>query len=323
MSSAGDLVSCSILEVPTSGLHVTALAGSITTSSHAATTCVYPDTRAGEPCVGERRTSAGHRASWSVAHVAQIYHLTFASFGGGRQLTILPSFAGGFMSQAGRRRVPPMDDLTRAFAQPLLRWGRANRRAFPWRETDDPFQILVAEVLLQRSRGKTVARVFEALVDRWPDAASLAVARVDSVRSVIRPLGLVRRAAVLKALAREVVQLGGVPRTLDGLLELPGVGRYAASATLAVAFGRRQATVDGVTARVYRRYFGLGDHLPASNDPELWTVVDTVTPRTGVREWNWAVLDLAATVCLPARPRCDECPLVEDCRWSAKVRASV
>jgi A/G-specific adenine glycosylase len=216
-----------------------------------------------------------------------------------------------------------MEDSTRAFADPLLRWGRVHRRVFPWRETDDPFQILVAEVLLQRSRGRTVARVFEALVDRWPDAPSLAVARVDSIRSVIRPLGLVRRAAVLNALAREVVRLGGVPRTLDRLLELPGVGRYAASATLAVAFGRRHATVDGVTARVYRRYFGLEDHLPASNDPELWTVVDTVTPRTSVREWNWAVLDLAATVCLPARPRCDECPLVEDCRWSATVRASV
>ena len=216
-----------------------------------------------------------------------------------------------------------MDDLTRAFAQPLLRWGKANRRAFPWRETDDPFQILVAEVLLQRSRGKTVARVFEALVDRWPDAASWRWPGSTRSGPVIRPLGLVRRAAVLKALAREVVQLGGVPRTLDGLLALPGVGRYAASATLAVAFGRRHATVDGVTARVYRRYFGLEDHLPASSDRELWALVDSVTPRTGVREWNWAVLDLAATVCLPARPRCDECPLVEDCRWSARVRASV
>jgi A/G-specific adenine glycosylase len=146
---------------------------------------------------------------------------------------------------------------------------------------------------------------------------------VDSIRSVIRPLGLVRRAETLKALAAEVVALGGVPTTFEGLLELPGVGRYAASATRAVAFERRQATVDGVTARVYRRYFGLDYAVPASNDRDLWTVVESVTPGTGVREWNWSVLDLAATVCLPGRPRCEICPLASDCRWSMDVRASV
>jgi A/G-specific adenine glycosylase len=140
---------------------------------------------------------------------------------------------------------------------------------------------------------------------------------------VIRPLGLVRRAETLKSLAAEVVALGDVPTTLEGLLQLPGVGRYAASATRAVAFERRQATVDGVTARVYRRYFGLDDATPASTDRDLWTVVDNVTPRAGIREWNWAVLDLAATVCLPGRPRCEICPLASDCCWSSDVRASV
>ena len=133
---------------------------------------------------------------------------------------------------------------------------------------------------------------------------------------MIRPLGLVRRAETLKQLAAEVVVLGGVPSTLEDLLELPGVGLYAASATRAVAFGRRQATVDGVTARVYRRYFGLDEEIPASTDRELWAVVDRVTPRTSVREWNWAVLDLASSVCLPGRPSCEVCPLAADCRWS-------
>jgi A/G-specific adenine glycosylase len=202
------------------------------------------------------------------------------------------------------------------FVEDLSRWGRANRRSFPWRETRDPFRILVAEVLLQRSRGRTVALVFDELFRRWSDAESLASARVSSIRGVIRPLGLVRRAETLKALGAAVAERGGVPHTLDELLELPGVGPYAANATLAVAFGQRAAVVDGVTGRVYRRYFGIAPNGPPSTDCELWASVDRTTPDRNVRQWNWSVLDLAATVCLPKRPRCAECPLHDDCRWS-------
>lgn len=205
------------------------------------------------------------------------------------------------------------------FRRRLLRWGRANRRSFPWRETDDPWRVLVAEVLLQRSRGTTVAKVYEALFTRWPEAASLSRARESSVAAVIRPLGLVRRAATLRAMAREVVTRGGVPSTLEGLLELPGVGRYAANATLAVAFAKRAPVVDGVTARVYRRYLGLSSELPASEDEELWDAVAAATPRANLREWNWAVLDLAAEVCLPARPRCSECPLAAHCAFASEA----
>ena len=129
-------------------------------------------------------------------------------------------------------------------------------------------------------------------------------------------MGLVRRAATLRAMATDVVLLGGVPGTLEGLLSLPGVGRYAASATLVVAFGKRAPVVDGVTARVYRRYLGLESDLPASNDEDLWAAAEEATPKTRTREWNWAVLDLAAEVCLPARPRCQACPLMERCHFS-------
>jgi A/G-specific adenine glycosylase len=179
--------------------------------------------------------------------------------------------------------------------------------------------VLVAEVLLQRSRGKTVAKVYRELFRRWPDAAALSRAREASIASVIRPLGLVRRVSSLRAMAREVVLLKGVPNDLEGLLALPGVGRYAANATLVVGFGRRAPVVDGVTARVYRRYLGLPSDLPATADPELWEAVDEVTPRGTSRDWNWAVLDLASEVCLPARPRCGDCPLVERCAYASEV----
>ena len=194
----------------------------------------------------------------------------------------------------------------------MLAWGREHRRSFPWRETTDPWEVLLAEVLLQRSRGKTVAKVYRASLQRWTDADSLSRAREASIANVIRPLGLTRRATSLRAMAQEVVRLGGVPRTFDGLIALPGVGRYAANATLVVAFGERAPVVDGVSARVYRRYFGLGSELLPSEDDELWKRVAEATPSRS-RDWNWAVLDLAALVCLPANPRCATCVLQERC----------
>jgi A/G-specific adenine glycosylase len=203
------------------------------------------------------------------------------------------------------------------FRRELSRWGRKHRRSFPWRETDEPFRILVAEILLQRSRGRTVAKVYERLFERWPTALALSRARASTIEDVIRPLGLTRRAVTLKELAGEVVRLGGVPRTLESLQALPGVGPYAAGATVVVAFGGHAPVVDGVTARVYRRYFGLPDSEPASTDKELWQLVDEATPPRGRREWNWAVLDLASSVCLPKIPRCRSCPLTTGCAWSA------
>jgi A/G-specific adenine glycosylase len=202
------------------------------------------------------------------------------------------------------------------FRRKIRSWGADHRRSFPWRETDDAFRVLVAEVLLQRSRGKTVAKVYEELFRRWPDAEHLARTRVSSIASVIRPLGLVKRASTLKELAVDVAARGAVPDTLDGLLELRGVGAYAAGATLVVAFGKRAHVVDGVTARVYRRFFGLDGERSASNDSELWLAVDTATPARGVKEWNWAVLDLASEVCVPQIPRCAACPLEPRCDWA-------
>lgn len=207
------------------------------------------------------------------------------------------------------------------FVRRLLAWGRANRRHFPWRSEPDPFRVLVAEILLQRSRGKTVAPVYEELFRRWPEPTDLAEADEADIREVITPLGLVSRAARLRALGRWVSENGGKIPQRSQLELLPGVGRYAANATVAVAFGKRVPVVDGVSARVYRRYFGLDYRKDPVADHALWRLVEEVTPsRRSVREWNWAVLDLAATVCTPQRPRCDLCPLNASC--SSRIRDS-
>ena len=207
----------------------------------------------------------------------------------------------------------------RSFVRRLLAWGRQNRRDFPWRGERDPFRVLVAEILLQRSRGTTVAGVYESLFQRWPDAEHLAAADESEIADVIRPLGLTRRAATLKRMASQVVEAGGVPRSVDSMLRLAGVGRYSASATAASAFGREQPSVDGTSARVYRRVFELTGPRDSHVDDELWELVAEVSPKRGaIREWNWAVLDLASLICLPKVPRCPECPVLDQCAYGSR-----
>jgi A/G-specific adenine glycosylase len=221
------------------------------------------------------------------------------------------------MPKRQRNQLAPANIVS--FRKTLLQWGRTNRRAFPWRTESDPFRVLVAELLLQRSRATTVAKVYETLFSRWPDAASLARANRRSVEAVVRPLGLTARSRTLKRLAQRVLELEGVPASIDELMELPGVGRYVATATCVVAFNVRAGVVDGVTARVYRRYFGASSDLSPSLDAGLWSIVAEVTPRQYVREWNWAVLDLASAICLPKIPRCNSCPLVQRCAFAEQA----
>lgn len=208
-----------------------------------------------------------------------------------------------------------LDERRKGAIRALRRWHRSHRRPFSWRETASPYETLVAEVLLQRSRAATVEPVYADLLERWPDAAGLAKARVRDIENIVRPLGLTSRAKRLRELAVALVALGGVPRDEASLRALPGVGRYAARATLA-RMGRRTPVVDGVSGRVYRRVFGR----PGAEDGALWALAEWATPRRDVASWNWAVLDLAATICLPRLPRCASCPLRAVCVSAKSAR---
>ena len=203
------------------------------------------------------------------------------------------------------------------FAQQLLDWYREHGRDFPWRRTDDPYVVLVCEVLLRRSRSTTVAKVMERFLQHWPHAAALADAEPEEVAAVIRPLGLTSRSVQLVAMARELHDRPGFPTSVHELTELTGVGRYAAAATLGLP------TVDGTSARVYRRYYGLTDHRPHKTvDHRLWDFVADAFPQdpTDAQQLNWAVLDLAAATCLPERPRCEACPLRNRCTHRSHLR---
>lgn len=198
------------------------------------------------------------------------------------------------------------------YRRKLFAWYRTNRRDFPWRETSDPYAVLVGEVLLQRTRGENAAPVYARFLERFPDIDSLSAARTEEMACVIRPLGLVKRAEMLQRLGRALAEAGGVPTRPEVLITFPGVGRYAAHSVQVYARRRNLPVVDWVVARVLRRYFGLPEDRRPNVDEPLWDLATRLATLGRARDLWFATFDLAAAVCKP-RPLCGECPLRATC----------
>lgn len=194
----------------------------------------------------------------------------------------------------------------------VLAWYDAHRRDLPWRSRRDPYAILVSEFMLQQTRVETVLRYYEAFLAAFPDLASLAAASEEDVLKRWQGLGYYRRARQLRDLAAVVRERHGgeLPADARGLRELPGVGPYLAGAVASIAFGRREAAVDGNVTRVLSRLFDLDDPSPGRLRRLAARLVDPARPG----DWNQALMELGATVCRPRAPRCDACPVERWCR---------
>jgi A/G-specific adenine glycosylase len=181
----------------------------------------------------------------------------------------------------------------------LLAWFAGDAaRDLPWRKTSDPYAILVSEVMLQQTQ---VARVLERYVpwlERWPTPQALAAATAADVLRAWSGLGYNRRALSLQNAARRVVELGDFPREIAELERLPGVGPYTARAIACFAFGAQVTALDTNVRRVLERTLGTTDAPP---------------PPGRAWEWNQALFDLGAQICLARIPRCERCPLAGGC----------
>jgi A/G-specific adenine glycosylase len=199
-----------------------------------------------------------------------------------------------------------------------LRWYRQNgRHDLPWRRTRDPWAVLLAELMLQRTRADLVVPVYEETLRQFETPAALAQASGTQVEQLFRPLGLHHRALRIQAAAAAVQT--GVPRTPRQLLQIPGVGPYAASATLCFAFRRRVAIIDPNIIRVLDRLFSVrSDHARPRTDPTLWAAADALLPAHGAPDWNSALLDLGTTICTK-EPHCAICPLQTLCPTGMKT----
>ena len=214
----------------------------------------------------------------------------------------------------------PMRRVNQEFATSVVSWFRCNGRGFPWRDTRNPFHILMAEILLRQTQATRVVGPYFHLVTTYPVPASLAEADVDALRQWFRPLGLVRRADRLVECARRLVRdYGGqVPRDLRDLQSLPGIGRYSARATLCMSFNDPLPMIDEGSGRVLRRVLGLPATGPAYSDTRLAESVEEFLPRSYAREFNLGLIDIGAAYCHPRTPECPKCPLVGGCKVGSR-----
>ncbi len=177
--------------------------------------------------------------------------------------------------------------------------------------------------MLQQTRVETAGPYFARFLERFPDVAALAAAPLDAVLKAWEGLGYYSRARNLHRAAGKIVsQHGGeIPSTAEALRALPGIGRYTAGAIASIAFGRDEPVLDGNVMRVLCRLFAIaGDPKGAAVGKRLWKLAGELLPRGSAGEFNQAMMDLGATVCLPRSPRCDQCPVRADCRARAAGR---
>jgi A/G-specific adenine glycosylase len=205
----------------------------------------------------------------------------------------------------------PLADVREA----LVSWYEADHRSFPWRETTDPYEILVSEVMSQQTQLGRVVDAWEEFTDRWPTTVGLAAAdRADVVGFwTDHSLGYNNRAKYLHEAAQQVEEdFGGeFPTDPDGLSELMGVGPYTANAVASFAFNNGDAVVDTNVKRVLYRAFA---EIHNADDPDYETVANALMPAGESRIWNNAIMELGGVAC-GKKPRCDEasCPWREWC----------
>ena len=210
-----------------------------------------------------------------------------------------------------------MDELTR-LPIPLLRWYQENARTLPWRGDPTPYHVWVSEIMLQQTRVAAVLEYYRRFMEALPTVAHLAAVEEDRLMKLWQGLGYYNRARNLQRAARQVVEdFGGAfPDTYEGLLGLAGVGEYTAGAIASIAFGVPVPAVDGNVLRVVSRLTGDGSDITKPDTKRrMWAALKAVLPVRAPGDFNQAMMDLGATVCLPnGAPLCEKCPAAEFCR---------
>ena len=212
--------------------------------------------------------------------------------------------------------VPALADRRR-FRQRLLTWYGRHGRDLPWRKTDDPYHILVSEIMLQQTQVDRVLPKFAEWLDKYPSMEALADAPEKDVTRTWYPLGYNIRPKRLQSIAREsVAKYGGqLPSDEATLLSFKGIGAYTAGAIRSFAFRERAAILDTNVARVlFRVFVAKGDPKSHAMRRHLWTLSETVMPYRRVFDFNQALMDFGAMICVARNPKCFVCPMAKSCR---------
>ncbi len=223
---------------------------------------------------------------------------------------------------ASKKEPSPPFNFQRA-RDALLEWFATNGRRFPWRDDPSPYRVWISEIMLQQTTTRTVLGYFERFLKRFPNVESLAASSEEETLMYWEGLGYYRRARSLRAAAVEIVERfdARFPSEYADVLSLPGVGRYAAGAIMSFGFDKRFPILEANTTRLHARLTGLLEETTKSSSQRLlWKFAEDWLPRETkrrvsgcYRNINGALTDLGRLVCSPVGPRCEACPLVEQC----------
>jgi A/G-specific adenine glycosylase len=217
---------------------------------------------------------------------------------------------GGARPHTSERATPRAGKDLGRFQRAMLRWYDQHRRNLPWRKTRDPYRIWLSEIMLQQTRVAAVVDHYRIFLKRFPNIQALAAATEDAVLAAWSGLGYYRRARMLCQCAKELVRKhrGRFPQTAEALEVLPGIGRYTAAAIASIAFAEPVAVVDGNVQRVLQRLSGID-----LTTPQTWRHAQALLATARPGDFNQAMMELGATVCLPRQPRCPTCPVRKWC----------
>ena len=201
-----------------------------------------------------------------------------------------------------------------SFTTTILQWFQDNGRALPWRETRDPYAIWLSEIILQQTRIEQGLPYWERFMRHWHTVEELAAASEDEVLREWQGLGYYSRARNLHTAAKQIVEMGGFPRTLEGIKRLKGVGDYTAAAIGSIAFDLPAAVVDGNVYRVLARHYGISTPINTTEGKKEFTALaQELLPARQASAFNQAMMDFGAIQCTPQSPLCLSCPLQESC----------
>ena len=210
------------------------------------------------------------------------------------------------------------------FATRVIAWQRTHgRHDLPWQNTRDPYRIWLSEIMLQQTQVAAVMPYYLRFVAAFPDVAALARAPIDTVLAHWSGLGYYRRAHHLHAAANEIMRAHGgcFPRDAATLATLPGIGRSTAAAIAAFAFGAHEPILDGNVKRVLARHRGIAGWPGAPKiEAALWRAAEEALPARDIEAYTQGLMDLGATICARANPRCDACPVATDCVARSEAR---
>lgn len=199
----------------------------------------------------------------------------------------------------------------------IIKWGEKNLRRYPWRETKDPYRILVAEFMLHRTRADQVKDLYEKFIKKYPDFRSIVDAGPENIKNDFRSLGLFWRADLLYKLSVEIQEKysGEIPVNKEKLLELPGMGQYIASAVLCFGFNLPEPILDTNTVRIIGRIFGLKISDSSRRNKKFEKIMKQLVEQGEPRKFSLSMIDFGALVCKSKKPDCNICPLVKMCRF--------